>query len=95
MMPSQRLSSASYIATSRNCPTPVLRAAWIAATMPSAASVPGKRSPMLAPHGTPLVPADPVVPTMPPMHCATMSKAGQSAYGLAPVRGSPKPRTAA
>ena len=79
MMPSQRLTRASYIATSRNCPTPVWRAAWIAETTPSAASVPGKRSPTLAPQGTPLVPGRPVVPTIPPMHWATMSKAGHSA----------------
>ena len=40
-------------------------------------------------------PGSPVEPTTPPMHCATMSKAGQFTYGLSPVRGSPNPRTAA
>ena len=44
--------------------------------------------------GSPSSPAGPVMPTMPPMLCAMTSNAGQSAYGLAPVRGSPKPRMA-
>ena len=52
-------------------------------------------SPTLGPHRSVSPAAVPVMPTTPPIAWATTSNAGQSAYGLAPVRGSPKPRIAA
>ena len=51
-------------------------------------------SPTLGPTRVPNVPGSPVVATSPLIAWATTSNAGQSAYGLSPVRGSPKPRMA-
>ena len=52
-------------------------------------------SPTLGPQRNVSPRSVPVIPTSPPIAWATTSNAGQSRYGLAPVRGSPNPRIAA
>ena len=67
------------MATSTNWPSPV-RSAWrTAARTPTASSIAGTISPTPGPTFNGCSRSGPVMPMIPPIACATTSKAGQSA----------------